>query len=106
MLLLPQLPIPGCPAPALCRPGVGALALNDPAWIIFVQDGFWPAMFVWRGRRITVQAVTGYEARKRHTFCGPVTDHHFAVVTDAGRFRLCHAPHAARWSVTSIGGAQ
>ena len=46
------------------------------------------------------------EARKRHTFCGPVTDHHFAVVTDAGRFRLCHAPHAARWSVTSIGGAQ
>ena len=106
MILLPQLPLPGSPASILPPPVPGARLLNEPAVILTHQDGFWPAMFVWRGRRITVQAVTGYEARKRHTFCGPVTDHHFAVVTDAGRFRLCHAPHAARWSVTSIGGAQ
>jgi hypothetical protein len=53
-----------------------------------------------------VTAVTGHASLTRHTFCGPVTDHHFAIVTDAGRFRLCHEPHADRWSATSIGGTR
>lgn len=105
-MLLPQMPLPGGPPPALRSPGAEALDVADPVQIIDLQDGVWPAMFAWRGRRVTVTAVIGHATETRHTFRGPVTDHHFAVVTDAGHFRLCYTQQADRWSATSIGGTR
>jgi hypothetical protein len=101
-----QLPLAGFDPPVLLSgppaPVLHLAVMDEPAAIIRLRDGFWPACFAWRCLRFDVKAVAAHQSLTRCTWRGREQYHRFRVQTRHSLFDLVHEPASNAWRVAGI----
>ena len=78
--------------------------INDPVDVLtaFVDGGFSPLRFRWRGRVVRVRAVTGRWTRRE----GQAVLRYFSVeASKSETYELCYDPRGPRWILCRVWGA-
>jgi hypothetical protein len=73
--------------------------LNEPVVVQSKRFGFFPQVFVWRGRRLDVSAVEACETEVRRDWQGRVERHRFRVRTEGAVFELAQDPARDTWKL-------
>jgi len=76
--------------------------LNEPVVVPSKRYGFFPQVFVWRGRRHDVCAVEACRTEVRRDWRGRVECHRFRVRTDSAVFELIQDPSHDTWKLEKI----
>ena len=76
--------------------------VNEPIAVTAKQHGFFPRMFVWRGRRHDVRAIEACRTEVRRDWQGRVERHLFRVRTDAAVFELTQDPVLDTWRLERV----
>ncbi len=76
--------------------------LNEPVAVPAKRFGFFPQVFVWRGRRHDVRAVEACRTEVRHDWRGRVERHRFRVRTENAVFELTQDPARDTWKLERV----
>ena len=72
--------------PSLTRRG--ASRIDEPVAVPTLRHGFFPAAFVWRGRRHAISAVEDCRTEVRRDWRGAAERHHFRVRAEGAVYEL------------------
>ncbi len=76
---------------------------HEPVVMTAIQNGFFPRVFEWRGRRHDVRAVEACRTEQRR---GQVRRHVFRVRTDRAIFELAQDLARNQWRIEQVWGAE
>ena len=82
---------------------MAGLRLAEPVQVADKRDGFFPRVFVWRGRRHDVRAVVACRTENRR---GQVRRHLFRVRTDRALFELAQDVARDQWRLEQMWAAE
>ncbi len=77
-------------------------SLNEPVVVSAKRYGFFPQVFVWRGRRHDVRAVEACRTEVRRDWRGRVERHRFRVRTAEAVFELTQDPARDTWRLEKV----
>lgn len=78
------------------------LRVNEPIAVSAKQHGFFPKVFVWRGKRHDVRSIESCRTEVRRDWLGKAERHHFRVRTESGIFELTQDLRRDTWLVERI----
>ena len=78
--------------------------IREPIAVPSKQNGFFPKVFVWRGRRHDVRSVESCRTEVRHDWLGKAERHRFRVRTESAVFELTQDLRRDTWQVERMWG--